>query len=519
MNSTNLLRVVIGSGLGVIGLSLVACYSSSEYRGISAKPQVYKNRTVSPAMAMSMPMVPMVPFDVAPRGNRYGKVKESAFIETAKQTTSTFSIDVDTAAYAQMRGLINDGNEVPDDLVRIEEMLNYFSYDYTAPAANSKAPFTVSLSGITCPWEKDDVLVRIGVQGKKLNMKARKATNLVFLIDTSGSMYASDKLPLLQKSFSILLKELNGNDTVSIVTYAGATSVALEPTSATAANKRKIQAVLEDLEASGSTNGAGGIQLAYAAAQKRMKRGGVNRVILATDGDFNVGVSNSDALVDLVKKKARSGIELSVLGFGHGNLNDDMMEAVTNAGNGNYSYIDTELEAKRALVSNFGGTMQTIAKDVKIQTVFDPKTVKSYRLIGYSNRRLANEDFANDKVDAGEIGLGHSVTALYQVKLKSADAKLATVGALGKVRLRYKAPQGGASKLISSPISGPALAKAASRDDQFAAAVALFGLTLRDSQYRGTGDSKQVIQLAKAGLTKTDREAKEEFIKLVRKAD
>ena len=341
----------------------------------------------------------------------YRYISENGYKSVLEEPLSTFSVDVDTASYSNIRRFINSGQDIPADAVRIEEMLNYFSYDYPEP--KSGEPFSVTTEYSACPWNEDNRLLLIGLQAQEIDFSRRPASNLVFLLDISGSMYSDDKLPLVQKSFTMLAENLSKQDRVSIVTYAGYESVVLDgvPGDQTA----KIAAAIDDLEAGGSTAGAAGIEKAYELARKNYISGGNNRVILATDGDLNVGISSEGELTRLIQEKKKDGIHLSVIGVGTGNIKDNKMEALADNGDGNYNYIDSIFEAKKVLVDEMGGTLITVAKDVKIQVEFNPKYVAGYRLVGYENRLLNQEDFANDKVDAGEIGSGHSVTALYEI--------------------------------------------------------------------------------------------------------
>ena len=347
-----------------------------------------------------------------PAGDRFKSFDESPLKSVASDPVSTFSIDVDTASYSYVRASLSNGILPPPDAVRIEEMLNYFPYDYPAPT-KADVPFSVSLAAFPTPWNARTELLRIGIKGYAPPPAARKAEHLVFLIDTSGSMDEPDKLPLLKRSFALLAEKLGAEDTVAIVAYAGSAGVVLEPTKAS--DKAKILSALDSLDAGGATAGAEGIELAYRLAEQSKQAGAVNRVILATDGDFNVGIADPDALKDFIRRKRDDGITLSVLGFGRGNLDDALMQALAQNGNGNASYIDSYAEARKVLVEEAGGTLDMIAKDVKIQLEFNPALVSEYRLIGYETRSLAREDFNNDKVDAGDIGAGHTVTALYEI--------------------------------------------------------------------------------------------------------
>jgi Ca-activated chloride channel homolog len=464
----------------------------------------------------------------------YDKFADNPFIRVAVDPRSTFSIDVDTASYSMVRRfLLQDGALPPKGAVRIEELLNYFSYDY--PAARPGDVFTVSTEVNEAPWAKGHRLVRIGIKAKEVPAADRPASNLVFLIDTSGSMNAENKLPLLKRAFKLLTQQLDRRDHVSIVTYAGSSGLVLPPTSAD--KKGEILAALDRLEAGGSTNGGQGIELAYATAAEHLVRGGTNRVILATDGDFNVGTTNQSALVDLIEGKAKSGVFLSVLGFGMGNYKDSTLEKLADKGNGNYAYIDDFAEAKKVFGEQVSGTLVTVAKDVKIQLELNPKRVEAFRLLGYENRVLAHQDFNDDKKDAGDIGAGHTVTALYE--LVPAGGKVpnggvddlryqelpplkaaAGSGELMTVKLRYKMPDGQTSQLIELPVRDERESLgSASPDFRFAAAVASFGMLLRDSQFKGDASYAKTLELAESGVGDgRDAAARRELVTLVRKA-
>ena len=443
---------------------------------------------------------------------------------------STFSIDVDTASYAFMRARLKDGVLPPADSVRVEEYVNYFPYDYAAPD-NLDTPFKANVSIMPTPWNSVSKLMRIGIKGYVPPAAAKPRANLVFLIDTSGSMQAPDKLPLLRNAFKMLLTSLDPDDTVSIVTYAGSAGTVLEPTKVSEA--AKISAALDKLSAGGSTAGGEGIRQAYALAEAN-KVEGINRVSLATDGDFNVGISDTAALKDFVSRKRESGVSLSVLGFGAGNYNDALMQALAQNGNGNASYIDTLSEARKVLVDDVRGTFETIAKDVKIQIEFNPAAVSEYRLIGYETRMLKREDFNNDKVDAGEIGAGHTVTALYEIvpadsngrridDLRYQPSEKAT-GADGEyafVKIRYKQPDGDMSKLITTPVTGAnevSSISAADDDARFAAAVAGFGQILKGGKYTGTWSIDDATALAEGARGADGYGYRSEFVNLTRLA-
>ena len=478
---------------------------------------------------------------------QYGKLIENDFTAPVDKESkrSTFAIDVDTASYANVRRLINAGNQVPADSVRIEEMINYFDYQYGKPVQNGKHPFAVHVDAAACPWNEDNKLVRIALQGKEIIREERPASNVVFLLDVSGSMNRANKLPLLKSSLKYLLEEMSEEDTISIVVYAGASGLVLPATKVDDAGRAMITKAMEKLSAGGSTAGGAGIKLAYKIAQENFIKGGVNRVILATDGDFNVGVSDPDELTDLVKERAKKGVDISVLGFGTGNLNDKMLELITNNGNGNYSYIDTIKEGRKVLLEDMMGTLVTIAKDVKIQVEFNPEKVKGYRLIGYSNRMLPNAAFLDKKADAGEIGAGHRVTAFYEivpgvaldkskldglrygaktkaeVKAKKSTVAPKHVDELLFVKLAYKQPEqkvNDESTYLSVALKDNDKAWAEVDDDfKFASSVALFGMVLRDSEHSGDGDLDLVKQLAEAGKGADGKGLRTEFIQLVNK--
>lgn len=455
----------------------------------------------------------------------YDGIQENIFHEALRNPLSTFSIDVDAASYSNMRRFINNGQRPPKDAVRIEEMVNYFDYDYSQPKDDH--PFNIITEISTTPWNEKHKLVHIGLQGKIIPTENLPASNLVFLIDVSGSMDAPNKLPLLKSSFKMLINELREKDHVSIVVYAGAAGLVLEPTSG--AEKKKIMEAFDNLQAGGSTAGGAGINLAYAVAKQHFKKDGNNRVILATDGDFNVGVSSNGEMERLIEEKRKDGVFLTVLGFGMGNYKDSKMEILADKGNGNYAYIDNITEAKKVLVNEFGGTLFTIAKDVKLQIEFNPVKVKAYRLIGYENRMLKNEDFNNDKKDAGELGSGHTVTALYEIipvgveseflKYQSTkiDPSASKSGELMTVKFRYKKPDEDVSKLIVHPLLDKQVVLAnTSNDFRWSASVAAFGMLLRESEYVKNFSYDQVVQLAQ-GAKGDDKEGyRIEFINMAK---
>jgi Ca-activated chloride channel family protein len=464
----------------------------------------------------------------------YDHILENPFLDAKSNPLSTFSIDVDTASYSITRRFINEGSLPPKDAVRVEEMMNYFTYDYAQPTDNK--PFAVHVDLASCPWEQSHRLVRIGLKGKEIATDKRGPSNLVFLLDVSGSMTPPARLPLVKQAMRLLVERLTENDRVAVVVYAGASGLALPSTPGD--QKEKILSALESLEPGGSTNGAEGIQLAYKTAQDNFTKGGVNRVILATDGDFNVGVTNQGDLIRLIEEKAKTGVFLSVLGVGTDNLKDSTMQKLADKGNGNYAYLDSLDEARKVLVQQMNGTLVTIANDVKIQVEFNPAQVASYRLIGYEKRMLRKEDFNNDKVDAGEIGAGHTVTALYEVvpvgasvnpaesvppvdplKYSKPERSTSSSNDLLTVKLRYKKPDGDKSDLIEQPVvdSNAAFASA-SADFKFAAAVAEFGMLLRDSEHKGNGTFSAVLEWANEGKGADKNGYRAGFIELVRKA-
>ena len=457
----------------------------------------------------------------------YASVEENGFKAVPDQPLSTFSVDVDAASYSNCRRFIMSGQKPDKGAVRVEEMINYFNYEYEDPKDHH--PFSITTEVGDCPWS-DNKLVHIGLQGKRIDKSDIQPNNLVFLIDCSGSMNRANKLPLLKKSFKMLVEELGPDDRISLVVYAGAAGLVLKPTAAD--NSTAILEALDNLRAGGSTAGGAGIELAYKTAQEAFIKGGNNRVILATDGDFNVGMSSDAAMQTLIEEKRKSGIFLTCLGFGTGNYKDSKMEILADKGNGNYAYIDNLLEAKKVLVTEIGATLNTIAKDVKIQVEFNPEVIESYRLVGYENRLLANEDFNDDTKDAGEIGAGHSVTAIYEVVLKgegdertsvdvdplkySKKESLGMTDEMLTVKFRYKHPDGDVSKLITRTLENKITpANKLSRDFNWSASVAMFGMLLGDSQYKGTATFDQVLELAGKNLGKDKNGYRGEFLKLV----
>lgn len=468
----------------------------------------------------------------------YSGIEENGFRDPFKEPYSTFSIDVDNASYSNVRRFINLGQKVPAEAVRIEEMINYFRYDYPKP--DGEHPFSVYTETGYCPWNRNHYLLHIGLRGKDMDKDELPPSNLVFLLDVSGSMDYPNKLPLLKSAFGLLVNELRPQDRIAIVVYAGAAGVVLESTPGS--RKETIMQTLDNLRAGGSTAGGAGIMLAYKIAEKNFIKGGNNRIILATDGDFNVGVSDNASMERLVEEKRELGVYMTVLGFGMGNIKDDKMEIIADKGNGNYAYIDNIQEARRVLVQEFGGTLFTIAKDVKLQIEFNPAYVKAYRLVGYENRLLADEDFNDDTKDAGEMGAGHTVTALYEIVPAGSDESglpivdplryQGNVSAketasplrdapreLCNIKVRYKLPDGLTSKMFSKAV-GTAVSDIMETSDlfRFSAAVASFGMILRDSRYKGTATVSDVIALASGARGYDTDGYRAEFVRLVQSA-
>lgn len=471
--------------------------------------------------------------ELEPKGfntEAYDHVVENRFVSAALAPFSTFSIDVDTASYSNVRRFLAQGSRPPAGAVRIEELVNYFDYDYPEP--DGDAPFAVHTEIAPAPWAAEHRLLHIGLKAKSLPTDQLPPRNLVFLIDVSGSMDEENKLPLLKRSFGALLETLRESDTVSMVVYAGASGLVLPPTRGH--RHGEIRGALDRLQAGGSTNGGSGIQLAYDIAKRSARPGSVNRVILATDGDFNVGTTSQSELVSLIERKRETGTLLTVLGFGMGNYKDSMLEKLADKGNGNYAYIDTLQEARKVLVEEGGATLVTVAKDVKIQIELNPAVVGAYRLIGYENRVLATEDFKDDRKDAGEMGAGHTVTALYELLSPEQAARVLDVDApkytsrtvdgsrtdeWATVKLRYKAPQGKTSRLIEIPIAAKSVPLNDTSDAfRFSAAVASFGMLLRQSEYRGQSSFDLVTDLARGALGRDRSGYRAEFLGLVARA-
>ena len=461
----------------------------------------------------------------------YASINENGFKIVKSNPLSTFSIDVDNASYSNVRRFINMGELPPADAVRIEEMINYFKYDYPEP--NGQHPFSVYTELAFCPWNNKHELLHIGLRGKSVDKSSLPPSNLVFLIDVSGSMSDPNKLPLLKSAFNLLVNELRPQDRVAIVVYAGAAGLVLEST--TGNRKETILAAIDNLEAGGSTAGGEGLKLAYTVAENNFMKGGNNRIILATDGDFNVGESSNGGIERLITSKRDLGIYITVLGFGMGNVKDDKMEIIADKGNGNYSYIDNLQEARKVLLREFGGTLFTIAKDVKFQVEFNPEKVASYRLIGYENRLLNNEDFNDDKKDAGEMGSGHNVTALYELVPADSDESLPSVDPLKyqqtkpkdfsennssdeylTIKIRYKKPDGNSSMLLEKTVKGHINEIGDASDNlRFAAAVSEFGMLLRNSEFKGSSTLEGASKLAKSARGEDEDGYRSEFVRLI----
>ena len=534
-----------------LAVTTAAAFDRPAARGIAtstlvpsrAAEDVRKQTAVLPANAAIARPLQAAPGDVFRRENSlpgryspnldreaYERIFENEFLAVGPNPLSTFGIDVDRASYANVRRFIGAGQLPPPDAVRIEELINYFTYDLDTPTGPD--PFAVHTEMAPAPWNPLHYLVRIGIQGRRIDMEDLPASNLVFLLDVSGSMRPANKLPLLKSALSLLVDQIRPEDRVAIVVYAGAAGLVLEPTAGS--DKARILDALDRLEAGGSTAGGAGLQLAYDVARRYQVEGGNNRIILATDGDFNVGPSSDGEMVRLIEERRDEGTFLTVLGFGTGNLQDSKMEQLADHGNGNFAYIDTELEARKVLVSEFGGTLHTIAKDLKVQVEFNPTRVRGYRLIGYENRMLAAEDFNDDSKDAGDLGAGHTVTALYEViptgvasatpvrglddlRYQSTDIRSqAASPELMFVKLRYKDPDGRRSRLLThTVIDGTTMP---SSDFTFAASVAAFGMVLRDSRYCGGADLEQVLRWARGSVGADEQGYRREFVELVREA-
>lgn len=506
-------------------LAIAAQAAPTRSRAAVSAPEA--KRMMMGSVANMAPAPAMSYLQDVPDREQYGTIVENAVNQVAESPVSTFSIDVDTGSYANVRRMLNAGRLPPADAVRVEEMINYFPYDYALPEGNS--PFAVHSEMAPAPWNPGHTLLRIGIKGLDVAKASLPPSNLVFLVDVSGSMHSQEKLPLLKSALKLLVNQLRPQDKVALVTYASGTQVVLEPTSG--AHRAKIIAALDNLQSGGSTAGAAGIALAYRMAEQGYIPGGINRILLATDGDFNVGITSFDALKNMAEEKRKGGVSLSTLGFGMGNYNEKLMEQLADAGNGNYSYIDTLNEGQKVLVNEMTSTLATIAKDVKIQIEFNPAVVSEYRLVGYENRMLNREDFNNDKVDAGEVGAGHTVTAVYELTLKGNSSSVDPLrygreqassrrpsGELAFLRLRYKAPDGDVSRLIEWPLYRrdvkSSLAQA-TPEFRFVAAVAAFGQQLRGGKHTGTMSYADIAQLAVKSRGADHFGYRGEFLRLV----
>ena len=532
--STQALQEVVVAGIAAESIKEEE-YADHQIRGKAAGVNIQK-RGANSIYGYSQPQgYPMatpgyIPGDFNREG--YDRITENSFRKVADEPLSTFSIDVDGASYSNVRRFLNNNQLPPDGAVRVEEMINYFQYGYEQPKNGD--PFAIHTEMAECPWSEGHRLVMIGLQGRKVPVENLPASNLTFLIDVSGSMQSPDKLPLVQASLRLLTDQLREEDRVSIVVYAGAAGLVLSPTSG--ADKTSIKAAIDQLEAGGSTAGGQGIKLAYATAKKNFIHEGNNRVILCTDGDFNVGASSDDELERMIEEERKSGVFLTVLGFGTGNYQDAKMQKLADKGNGNHAYIDQLNEAKKVLVNEFGGTMFTIAKDVKLQIEFNPAYVQGYRLIGYENRLLNKEDFNNDKKDAGELGSGHTVTALYEIIPAGMETDLLDPvdplkyqankthdksfnNEMMTIKFRYKNPDADISRLIIHAVQDkPVKWENTSNQFRFAAAVAQMGMLLTHSAFKGEGNYQQVIRIAKSAIGSDPGGYRAEFLGLAEKA-
>ena len=498
---------------------------------VVAAPTMMMEAAAMSKMARYSPIMPIPMPRQQDNSEKYQHLAANPIHQTATDAVATFSIDTDTGSYANVRRFLNDGQLPPTDAVRIEELINYFNYDFSQAKRLANAPFLVSTETVAAPWRTANRIIKVAIKADDPTITKQSTlppANLVFLVDVSGSMSDNDKLPLVKSSLKMLTKQLRPQDTISIVTYAGRTQVTLPATRGS--DTDKILAAIDSLDASGSTNGEAAIKLAYQQAKIHYKKDGINRILMMTDGDFNVGVSDVDEMLDIIRRERDSGVSLSTFGFGEGNLNDHMMEQVADNGNGNYSYIDSLSEAKKALLDEMSATFNTVAKDVKVQVEFNPQTVKEWRLIGYENRVLEKEDFNNDKVDAGELGAGKSVVALFEVTpvgqqgwLDDSRYQSHPINHTGKntelgfLKLRYKAPNSNTSTLLTLPITNTA--QQPSSELAFALSVASFGETLKQSKYLGNWQLNDSKRLAQASLGNDPQGIRREFVKLIELAD
>lgn len=498
---------------------------------VIAAPTMMMDAAAMSKMARYSPIMPIPMPRQQDNSEKYQHLAVNPIHQTATDAVATFSIDTDTGSYANVRRFLSDGQLPPTDAVRIEELINYFNYDFSQAKRLANAPFLVSTETVAAPWRTANRIIKVAIKADDPTVTKQSTlppANLVFLVDVSGSMSDNDKLPLVKSSLKMLTKQLRSQDTISIVTYAVRTQVTLPATKGS--DTDKILAAIDSLDASGSTNGEAAIKLAYQQAKIHYKKGGINRILMMTDGDFNVGVSDVDEMLDIIRRERDSGVSLSTFGFGEGNLNDHMMEQVADNGNGNYSYIDSLSEAKKALVDEMSATFNTVAKDVKVQVEFNPQTVKEWRLIGYENRVLAKEDFNNDKVDAGELGAGKSVVALFEVTpvgqqgwLDDSRYQAYPISHTGKntelgfLKLRYKAPNSNTSTLLTLPISNQT--QKPSSELAFALSVASFGETLKQSKYLGNWQLNDSKRLAQANIGNDPQGIRREFVKLIDLAD
>ncbi len=528
--------VVKGEMLHVALEPSVAVLEESVVIGYGQEQQSYSVRKQAELAASQAPVNYLYAVaDMSMRENteEYAAVSENRFKSVSNEPLSTFSIDVDAASYSNMRRFLNQGQMPPADAIRTEELVNYFSYNYPKPTGND--PVKISAEAGVCPWNADHRLVRIGIKVREIAGESLPASNLVFLVDVSGSMYGPTRLDLVKSSLKLLINNLREKDRVAIVVYAGSAGEVLPSTPGS--DKQKIREALDNLTAGGSTAGGAGIQLAYKIARKNFIQGGNNRIILCTDGDFNVGVSSPEGLESLIERERQSGVFLTVLGYGMGNYKDNRMQVLAQKGNGNHAYIDNMQEANKVLVKEFGGTIYTVAKDVKLQVEFNPALVQAYRLIGYESRLLNKEDFNDDTKDAGEMGAGHVVTAFYEVVPVGVKSNIGDVDPLKyqsavqqteytslfkspellTIKLRYKQPDGDVSKKIELPLIDNK-GNTVSSDYRFAASVAMFGQLLHNSQFKGTATYDKVIELAKTALDNDEQGYRREFVRLVETA-